>query len=332
MKKFKMKSILASIACAALLVGCSSDSSSGDAEDQVVVGVTQIAEHPSLDAAFEGFKKALEDNGYTEGENVKYDVQNAQGDPNNNKPIADKFVADEVDLIFANSTPSAQSALQATKDIPIIFTSVTDPVGAELVESFDKPGENITGTSDTHPDAIATTINFMVDELGAKNIGVIYNTGEQNSVVQVEAVKSLVEEKGGTLVEASVSTSAEVQQAAESLIGRVDAIYMPTDNTVVSAIQSLITVATNEKIPLFAGDLDSMEAGAVAASGFNYYDLGYETGLMAVQVLKGEKDPSEIPVSYPQSLKLTINTEAAEAQGLEVQDAWTEFAEFYDEK
>lgn len=332
MKKFKMKSILACMACAALLVGCSSDSTSGDAKDQVVVGVTQIAEHPSLDAAFEGFKKALEDNGYKEGENVKYDVQNAQGDPNNNKPIADKFVADEVDLIFANSTPSAQSALQATKDIPIIFTSVTDPVGAELVESFDKPGENITGTSDTHPDAISTTINFMVDELGAKNIGVIYNTGEQNSVVQVETVKSLVEEKGGTLVEASVSTSAEVQQAAESLIGRVDAIYMPTDNTVVSAIQSLITVASNEKIPLFAGDLDSMEAGAVAASGFNYYDLGYETGLMAVQVLKGEKKPSEIPVSYPQSLKLTINTDAAEAQGLEVQDAWTEFAEFHDEK
>ncbi|WP_339146319.1 MULTISPECIES: ABC transporter substrate-binding protein [unclassified Sutcliffiella] len=332
MKKIKMKSILASVACAALLVGCSSDATSGDAKDQVVIGVTQIAEHPSLDAAFEGFKKALEDNGYKEGENVKYDVQNAQGDPNNNKPIADKFVADEVDMIFANSTPSAQSALQATKDIPIIFTSVTDPVGAELVESFDKPGDNITGTSDTHPEAIATTINFMVDELGAKNIGVIYNTGEQNSVVQVETVKSLVEGKGASLVEASVSTSAEVQQAAESLIGRVDAIYMPTDNTVVSALQSLVTVASNEKIPLFAGDLDSMEAGAVAASGFNYYDLGYETGLMAVQILKGEKKASEIPVSYPQNLKLTINTDAAEAQGVEVQDAWTEIAEFYDEK
>jgi putative ABC transport system substrate-binding protein len=332
MKKIKMKSILASVACAALLVGCNSDATSGDAKDQVVIGVTQIAEHPSLDAAFEGFKKALEDNGYKEGENVKYDVQNAQGDPNNNKPIADKFVADEVDMIFANSTPSAQSALQATKDIPIIFTSVTDPVGAELVESFDKPGDNITGTSDTHPDAIATTINFMVDELGAKNIGVIYNTGEQNSVVQVETVKSLVEGKGASLVEASVSTSAEVQQAAESLIGRVDAIYMPTDNTVVSALQSLVTVASNEKIPLFAGDLDSMEAGAVAASGFNYYDLGYETGLMAVQILKGEKKASEIPVSYPQNLKLTINTDAAEAQGVEVQDAWTEIAEFYDEK
>ncbi|KPB06511.1 ABC transporter substrate-binding protein [Bacillus sp. CHD6a] len=332
MKKFKMKSILASMACAALLVGCSSNSTSGDAKDEVVIGVTQIAEHPSLDAAFEGFKKALEDNGYKEGENVKYDVQNAQGDPNNNKPIADKFVADEVDMIFANSTPSAQSALQATKDIPIIFTSVTDPVGAQLVESFEKPGDNITGTSDTHPDAIATTINFMMEEFGAKKIGVIYNTGEQNSVVQVETVKGLVEEKGGSLVEASVSTSAEVQQAAESLIGRVDAIYMPTDNTVVSAIQSLISVATTEKIPLFAGELDSMKAGAVAASGFNYFDLGYETGLMAVQVLKGEKDPSEIPVSYPKSLKLTINTDAAEAQGMEVQDAWSEMAEFYDEK
>lgn len=134
------------------------------------------------------------------------------------------------------------------------------------------------------------------------------------------------------MVEASVSNSAEVKQAAESFIGRVDAIYIPTDNTVVSAFQTVVGVANDEQIPLFAGELDSMKLGAVAASGFSYEDLGYETGLMAVKILKGEKKASEIPVSYPQNLKLVINTKAAEAQGVEVKDAWTEIAEFFDGK
>lgn len=334
MKKFRLKSALALTASFMLLAGCGSNSTStGDKEEkQVVIGVTQIVEHPSLDAAFAGFKRALEENGYKEGENVKFDVQIAQGEMSNSQTIAQNFVADEVDLIFANSTPSAQSALQATKDIPIVFTSVTDPVGAELVASFDKPGDNITGTSDTHPDALSSTVDFMTGEIGAKSIGVLYNAGEQNSVVQVEALKELVEAKGAKLVEASVSNSAEVKQAAESFIGRVDAIYIPTDNTVVSAFQTVVGVANDEQIPLFAGELDSMKLGAVAASGFSYEDLGYETGLMAVKILKGEKKASEIPVSYPQNLKLVINTKAAEAQGVEVKDAWTEIAEFFDGK
>ncbi|WP_078380343.1 ABC transporter substrate-binding protein [Sutcliffiella halmapala] len=332
MKKFRIKSALALLVCFMLLVGCGSPSSGEDGEKQIVIGVTQFVEHPSLDAAYEGFKKALADNGYVEGENVKFDVQNAQGDMNNNKPIADNFVADKVDLIFANTTPSAQSAFQATKEIPIVFTSVTDPVGAELVEAFDKPGDNITGTSDTHPDALASTINFMVEEMGIKSIGVVYNAGEQNSIVQVSNIKELAEAKGASLVEATVATSAEVKQATESLIGRVDAIYIPTDNIVVSALPTVIGVANDEQIPLFAGELDSMELGAVAASGFSYSDLGYETGLMAVQILKGEKKASEIPVSYPQNLKLVINTKAAEAQGVEVKDAWSEIAEFFDGK
>ncbi|MBM7554290.1 ABC transporter substrate-binding protein [Thalassobacillus pellis] len=310
-----------------LLAGCNSDAS-GD--EKVTIGVTQIVEHPSLDAAFEGFKKALADNGYVEGENVTYDVQIAQGDMNNAQTIANNFVGDNVDMIFANATPSAQSALNATKEIPIIFTSVTDPIGAGLVESFDKPGENITGTSDTHPDAIPKTINFIVEELQVKSIGVVYNSGEQNSAVQVETIKEILKGTNVELVEASVSTSAEVKQAAESLVGRADAIYIPTDNTVVSAFESVVDVAQTEDIPLFAGDLDSVARGAIAGSGFNYEDLGYETGEMAVQILKGEKEPSEIPVSYPKSLKLVINKEAAEKQGVEVKEEWGEIAEFYE--
>ncbi|WP_102272347.1 ABC transporter substrate-binding protein [Cytobacillus massiliigabonensis] len=336
LKKIKLVAA-AGLVGVTLLSGCGSESTEGNAPDgekgkTYKIGLTQFAEHPSLDAATEGFKKALEDEGFKEGENVEYDFQNAQGDMNNTQTIANNFVGDKVDLIFANATPSAVSALNATKDIPILFTSVTDPIGAGLVEALDKPGNNITGTTDNHPDGTAKTIQFIVEETGAKNIGVIFNAGEQNSEVQVEQVRSLAEEKGATVVEASVSTSAEVKQAAESLVGRVDAIYVPTDNTVVSALESVISVANSEKIPLFVGELDSMERGAIAASGFSYHDLGYQTGKMAAEILKGNKKVSDIPVELPGSLKLVINKKAAEAQGLEVKEEWAEIAEFFEGK
>lgn len=318
-----------------VLSGCGKDESNGSPDGEgekktYKIGLTQFVAHPSLDAATEGFKKALEEEGFKEGDNVEYDFQNAQNDMNNTKTIADNFVGDKVDLIFANATPSAVSALNATKDIPILFTSVTDPVGAGLVESFDKPGNNITGTTDNHPEGTAKTINFIVEEAGAKTIGVIYNSGEQNSEVQVAEVKKLAEAKGTKIVETSISTSAEVKQATESLVGRVDAIYVPTDNTVVSALESVISVANSKKIPLFVGELDSMKRGAVAASGFSYYDLGYQTGKMAVEILKANKKPSEIPVELPSSLTLMINKKAAEAQGLEVKQEWEKIAKFYE--
>jgi putative tryptophan/tyrosine transport system substrate-binding protein len=330
MKKY-VRSCSVVLASLFLLAGCNSNEKAGNsekekAEKQYKIGVTQFAEHPSLDAATEGFKKALLDKGL----NVKFDEQNAQADMNNTQTIANNFVGDKVDLIFANATPSAVSALNTTKDIPIVFTSVTDPIGAGLVESFEKPGANITGTTDNHPDATETTINFITQEIKAKNIGVIYNSGEQNSEVQVKQVKELAEKNGAKLVEVSVSTSAEVKQAAESLVGRVDAIYIPTDNTVVSALESVIGVANDKKLPLFVGELDSMKKGAVAASGFNYYDLGYETGLMAVEILTGKKKPADLPVALPQSLKLVINKKAAEAQGVDIKEEWGKTAEFFE--
>jgi putative tryptophan/tyrosine transport system substrate-binding protein len=332
MKK-SVKAISLVLASALLLAGCGGKETSNGSSDkkQYKIGLTQFAEHPSLDAATEGFKKALEDKGFKEGDNVKYDFQNAQADMNNTATIANNFVGDKVDLIFANATPSAVAALNATKDIPIIFTSVTDPVGAGLVEAFDKPGDNITGTTDNHPDATKKTIDFMTNEIGAKSIGVIYNAGEQNSEVQLKEVKKLAEANGAKVVEASISTSAEVKQAAESLVGRVDAIYVPTDNTVVSALESVISVANGKKIPLFVGELDSMKRGAVAASGFNYYDIGYQSGLMAAEILAGNKKASELPVELPKSLTLTINKKAAEEQGVEVKEEWGDNAEFYEE-
>lgn len=225
------------------------------------IGVTQLVDHPSLNAAYDGFKKALEDAGLE----VEYDEQNAQGDPNNNTTIASNLVNAGVDLIFANSTPSAQSVASATKDIPIVFTSVTDAVGAELVESLEKPGANVTGTIDTHPEAIPNSVKFISEELESKNVGMVYNAGEQNSVAQVNIVKETIKKENLDLniVEAPVSTSAEVKQATESLLGKADSIYIITDNTVVSALESVISVANDNELPLVVGELDSLKRAAL---------------------------------------------------------------------
>lgn len=334
--KWGKKSIVAiGLVSALLLGGCGSggdksstgenvDTEKNDGEKMLKVGVTQFVEHPSLDAAYEGFKQALLD----EGLKVDYDFQSAQGDQNNTSSIANNFVGDGVDLIFANATPSAYGALNATKDIPIIFTSVTDPVGAKLVKSRENPGGNITGTTDAHPDAIPNTIKFIDEHFEVKNVGVVYNSGEQNSVAQIELVKEAVEGTNLKVVEATVSTSAEVKQATESLVGLADVIYIITDNTVVSALESVIQVATDNKLPLFVGELDSVARGGFAAYGFDYKDIGYEAGIMAAQILKGEKKPEELPVQYPQNLKLLINKKAAAEMGIELKDEWNSIAEF----
>ncbi|ONK22904.1 ABC transporter substrate-binding protein [Siminovitchia sp. FSL H7-0308] len=292
------------------------------------IGVTQLVDHPSLNAAYDGFKKALEDAGLE----VEYDEQNAQGDPNNNTTIASNLVNAGVDLIFANSTPSAQSVASATKDIPIVFTSVTDAVGAELVESLEKPGANVTGTIDTHPEAIPNSVKFISEELESKNVGMVYNAGEQNSVAQVNIVKETIKKENLDLniVEAPVSTSAEVKQATESLLGKADSIYIITDNTVVSALESVISVANDNELPLVVGELDSLKKGGFAAYGFEYFDIGYEAGQMAVKILKEEDKPAEMPVQAPQNLKLMVNKKIADKIGKEIKDEWE--AEIYEGK
>ncbi|MBD8032674.1 ABC transporter substrate-binding protein [Solibacillus merdavium] len=281
------------------------------------IGTTQIVEHPSLDAAKEGFKKAIEDAGIK----AEYVDKSANGDNSANMTIAQQLVSDNVDLIFANSTPSAQAAKGATADIPIIFTSVTDAVGAELIESMATPGSNVTGTIDLHPETMPKTMAFL-KELGVKNVGMVYNAGEQNSVAQISTAKELAAKEGITIVEASASTSAEVKQATESLLGKVEAYYIITDNTVVNALESVIDVANANKLPLIVGELDSVARGGLAAYGFNYYDIGYEAGQMAAQILLEGKSPSEIPAAYPANLKLVINKATAENLGLEVKPEW----------
>src|SRR5699024_3644950 len=213
------------------------------------IGATQILEHPSLDAAYEGFQAAIEDAGL----DVEFDYQNAQNDQNNVKTISDNFVADDVDLIFANSTPSALGALNATSEIPILFTSVTDAVEAGLVDAMDEPGDNITGVVDLHPDAIKFTVEFIDKYFNDATVGLIYNSGEANSVTQIKAVQEAAEGTSLTMKERTVANSSEVKQAATTLSGDVDVFYIVTDNTVVSALDSVAEVANEQSIPMVVG-------------------------------------------------------------------------------
>lgn len=293
----------------------------------VVIGATQIVQHPSLDAATEGFKAALADNGYVEGENLEVKFQSAQGDQNNANTIATNFVGDNVDLIFANSTPSAIAAQNATDEIPIVFTSVTDAVEAGLVEAMEQTDGNITGVVDLHPESIKKTIDFIEEYFNGAKVGVIYNAGEQNSVVQMKAVEEAAEGTSLELVTRTVATSAEVQQAATSLVGAADVFFVFTDNTVVSALDSVIGVVEDHQIPFVVGEPDSLAKGGFATFGIDYYTIGYRTGEMAAQILKGEKTIADLPVEYPQDMQLFINKTAAEAQGIEWNAKWDEIAE-----
>ncbi|HLQ71911.1 MAG TPA: ABC transporter substrate-binding protein [Bacillota bacterium] len=304
-----------------VLVACGSDDANGDG-DTFQIGATQIVEHPSLDAAYDGFKDALDDQGL----DVEYDFQSAQNDVSNAGTIGKNFVSDDVDLIFANSTPSAMGAKQATSDIPIVFTSVTDAEIAGLVESNDEPGENVTGVVDLHPDQITRTIEFIDDNFPDSTIGMVYNAGEENSVVQVEYVKEALEGTTLDMTDRSISTSAEVQQAASSLVGEADVFYIITDNTAVSALESIIGVANDNDMPLFVGEPDSVEKGGFMAFGFDYYDLGYRSGEMAAEILTDDKEAGELSVEFPPNVEVYMNKEAAEAQGIDWNDEWEEDA------
>lgn len=309
-----------------LLVACGSDDTASSSDDSYTIGATQIVEHPSLDEAYSGFKEALEDADL----DVEFDFQSAQGDENNIGPIAKNFVADDVDLIFANSTPSALGALNETEEIPIIFTSVTDAVEAGLVEAMDEPGDNITGVVDLHPDSIIKTTEFIEEYFSGSTVGLIYNAGEPNSVVQVDAINEAMEGTSLSTEERTVANSSEVQQATTSLVEDVDVFFIITDNTVVSVLETVVGVANDQQIPLFVGEPDSLEKGGFATYGIDYHTIGYRSGEMAADILTGEKDPNEIDVEYPSGMQLFINKEAAEAQGVDWNDDWDDEAEFMD--
>ncbi|MBP1932878.1 ABC transporter substrate-binding protein [Ammoniphilus resinae] len=283
-------------------------------QKQLTIGITQIVEHASLDAAKKGFIDYLNENGYKEGEQVKYDFQSAQGDMNTATSIAQKFVGDKVDMILAIATPTAQAAAQATKDIPILITAVTDPVVTKIVSSMEKPGANVTGTSDMNPIKEQLELVKKINP-DAKKVGVVYNSGEANSVVQIEIAKQAAPELGLELEERAITNSSEVKQAAESFSG-IDAIYVPTDNAVVSALDTVLMVAEKQKIPVIAAEGDSVKNGALITYGIDYYELGKQTGQMAVKILKGEANPADMPIETQKDLQLIVNKKAAERFGV----------------
>jgi putative ABC transport system substrate-binding protein len=280
------------------------------------IGISQLAEHPALDSAREGFIEALKEAGYEDGKNIKIEYQNAQGDVNNAQTIARKFTDENVDMILAIATQAAQAAANVTKEIPILITAVTDPVTVGLAESLDKPGKNVTGTTDINPvDEQIKLVKELVPQ--AERVGILYNSGEINSKIQVDIAKEIVEDLGMTLVEAAVSNSNEVSQATQSLMGRVDAIYVPTDNTIVSSIGAVIKAANENNIPVIGSERGQVDAGAVATKGIDYRELGKQTGQIAVEVIKGKK-PQDTPIQKPKTVTLIINKKAAETIGLAI--------------
>lgn len=283
------------------------------------VAVTAIVEHPALDATRDGIKDGLAEAGFVDGESITFVYESAQGQPATAAQIARQFVGDEANVIVPISTPSAQAAVAATKDIPIVFTAVTDPMAAQLVTSLEKPGGNVTGISDLTPiEEHIELIKEIVPDVA--NLGVIYNPGEPNSVALVNLLKEVADPAGLTIVESAATKSADAQQAARALVDRVDAIYVPTDNTVVSALEAVIAVAEENDIPLFTGDTDSVNRGAIASVGFDYYDVGLQTAELVVRVLNGEK-PGDLPVVFASGTDLFVNPPAAERMGITIPES-----------
>lgn len=296
------------------------------------IGLTQFATHPAADAGRLGFIDALADAGYVEDENVAYDYQNPEGDATLEQTITQKFVSDKVDLIFSFGTRISQQAVHAAEgtDIPVLFCAITDPVAAELVSDWDHPGENVTGTSDMIN--VERNVELILDIVpGVTKLGTIYNASEVNSVVLNDILKEVCAALGITVVERTVSTSADVHTAAQSLVDLVDAIWVGTDNTVVSGLEALIKVCEDNVIPFFPSDDPSIEKGGIACLGFDYYDVGYQTGEMAVRILEGTS-AADIPVELGKTFYYTVNTAAAEAYGVTIPQEILDGAEtIYDE-
>ncbi|MFN8456678.1 MAG: ABC transporter substrate-binding protein [Anaerolineae bacterium] len=329
MKKQKLISIILTLATILVVVGWGQSATAAPAvqtapeEGRVYkLGYSVIVEHPSLQKGFEGILAGLKKAGFEEGQNLEIDLQNAQGEVANTRSIAEKFVADKVDLIIGHTTPSAQAAVQVAEgtDIPVVFFGISDPVGAGLVASVEEPsGSNVTGEWGPVPyrelfDLYAEVLPTM------KKVGVLYNAGESNSVAAIEQVKAIAEEKGYEVVEATVASSADVKTAAESLIGQVDAIVLPQDNTVVSALDAVVQVAEQNQIPLFPMDPDSVKAGAIAAVASDPVTDGVITGILIARMLLGEQ-PGDITPIIPSQYDVYVNSAAAEKMGVTVPQA-----------
>ena len=286
-------------------------------KDVFRIGISQFITHQSLDATREGFVDEMAKQGYVEGKNIEIDWQNAQGEQRNLKTISQQL-AESSDVVLAIATPSAQSLANTTQTTPVIFSAVTDPVSAKLVESREHPGGNVTGTSDQSSDAISTQINLIKKVLSkAKTIGILYTQSEPNSVVQKDEAKRLLEEKGFTVVEKTILDSNNVKAAAESLMAEVDMVFVPTDNIISSTMETVKQVSIKHKVPVFGGSTEMVAVGGLYNYGTNYEELGRQTARMLIRVLKGEK-PENIAIELPEKLELHTNQEMADALGIDI--------------
>lgn len=320
-KKYgKTVMLLMLTALLAMGTGCggSQQTDSQPAEEKVFnIGIIQYVEHVALDSAREGFIAALADNGYVDGENIKIDLQNAQADQSNLSTISDRFVSNNADLVLAIATPATQAIAGKTADIPILGTAVTDYVAARLVDSNEAPGGNVSGTTDMNP--IKEQIDLLVKLVpDAKTVGVMYTSSEDNSVIQAKIAKEAIEKLGLNYVEVTINNSNDVQQAAQSIVTQCDALYLPTDNVIASAMPVIHGVTAVSKTPVICGESGMVDNGGLATLGINYYDLGYQTGLMGVKILKGEAEPASMPIESASKFDFAINGTVANEIGITI--------------
>lgn len=299
------------------LAACGESSNTSEENDGTkTVGVLQLVEHGSLNAAYEGFKEGLAEAGYTEGENLTIEYQNAQNSQDNLKSMSERLVNASPDLLLGIATPAAVSLATETTDTPIVVTAVTDLVGAKLADSNEEPGRNITGTSDMVP--IEQQINLLLSIVpDAKTIGIMYNAGEANSKIQADLAEEALKAAGVDVKVLTANTTNDVQQVTTSLAKDVDGIYVPTDNTFASAAAIVGEVAKETKTPIVAGSVEQVDDGALATYGIDYKSLGIQTGKLAAKILDGDAEPATTPVETADNLELVVNEEMAAALGID---------------
>lgn len=300
-----------------LMAGCGGEKKEAAKKEKVNVGIVQLVEHAALDAANKGFVDGLASKGFKEGQNITFDRQNAQADQSNLQNIAHRFTNNKVDLICAIATPAAQTVANVTKDIPIVGTAITDYAAAKLVKDNAKPGTNVTGTTDMNP--VEAQLDLALKLVpGAKAIGTIYCSSEVNSQLQVDILKKAAAVKKVEIKEATVSTVNDIQQAARSLVGKVDALYIPTDNVLASAMPTLVMVTEEAKLPVICGEGGMVKAGGTATLGVDYYKLGVQTGEMAADILNGKSKPADMAIQAQKDFDIIVNLEGAKKIGLTI--------------
>lgn len=309
----KIRKILAiSLIAFTLLTGCSSGNS-----DLKEIGIIQFVQHPALDEAREGFIEELANGGYKDGDNIKLDYQNASGDTSNNATIASSFANDKKELVLAIATPSAQAIAQNIKNVPVLVTAVTDPESAGLVKSNEDVGGNISGTSDKAP--IKRQLELLHEAFpDASKIGIIYSSSEDNSKVIFNEAKGILDEMKLTTVEATVQNSNDVQSVMQSLVGKIDVLYVPTDNVISSSMSTISDICIKNKIPIVASEESQVKNGALFTVGINYKELGKQTARMAIKILKGEMTVDKMPIEYLEKKSFAINEEVAKALDVDI--------------